>query len=73
MPKVQFKTNIGSRDASALGLDFSECTIDSVMDVDNDTFASIKKLCGEGSVGIFEAKESPKAPETKKTEPADKK
>jgi hypothetical protein len=73
MPKVQFAANIGSRDVQALSLDrfgltFADCTIGSVVDLDNDTIASIKKQCGEGSIGAVEATK----PEPKKSD-ADKK
>lgn len=47
---VKFGINIGSRDAQQLGLDHTECTRDSVLDLPESKVAAIKKLCGEFSV-----------------------
>lgn len=61
MPKVQFKTNIGSRHAGALGLAFADCTLGATADLDNDTIENLKNLCGEGSFAVVDGKAEKKA------------
>jgi hypothetical protein len=57
--KVRFNVNLGSRDASALGLDHKECTIGAVQDVSEDVLAILKRV-GEGVVSEVRTKDEPK-------------
>jgi len=47
MPLVKFITNLGSRDGAALGLDYTECSKDAVVEV---TQAQADKLIGLAAV-----------------------
>lgn len=71
--RVQFLTNLGSRDAAALELDHTECTIDAVVDVPEKAGEELIQRGYARSESTIKAKAKVDAPKAPEVPPADKK
>lgn len=58
MPKVKFNVNLGSRDATALGLEWQECKAGSVQDVTQAQVDGLAKV-GEFVVTVMPERHAP--------------
>jgi hypothetical protein len=64
--RVQFTTNLGSRDAATLDLDHKLCTIESKLDVSEELGAELVRRGVAEAVGGVKAKPAPEPPADKK-------